>query len=116
MITLKGNKIVYEETYTGSRAGAREPAHKEQTLTAQEMVKLKRFIVEKNLLRSGSLRYPPGNAPYRYYDLTLKIRWRGRRSFIKVAGPVKSDKMKNSRLYQGSNSLLDYLMALINNG
>ncbi len=117
IITLKGNKIVYEETYSGFRASVGEPpVRKEHTLTAQEIVKLKRLIKENNLLRSGSLKYPTGNVPYRYYDLRVEVRLHGRRSLIKVSGPIKSDEMKNSRLYQTTDALLEYIRAIINKG
>ncbi len=117
IITLKGNKIVYEETYSGFRASEGEPpVRKEHTLTAQEISKLKQLIKAKNLLRSGSVKYPPGKVPYRYYDLTVKVRLHGRRSLIKVAGPIKSDEMKNSRLYQATDALLEYVRAIINKG
>lgn len=112
--TVIGNKIVYEETYGGYRAGKREPVHKEHTLTAQEISNLKSLIKEKNLLRSRSLAYPPANVPYTYYDLIDEVRWQGRRSWIKVSGPIKSDEMKNSRLYQDADALLEYVRAIIN--
>jgi len=116
IITLNGDKIVFEETYDGSKASKRTPAHKESTLTTQEISKLKRVIKEKNLLRSGSVKYPPGKVPYRYYDLTVKVRWQGRRSLIKISGPIKSDEMKNSRLYQATDALLEYVRAIIDKG
>ena len=116
VITLNGAKIVYEETHSGSRAGGKEPIYKEHTLTAQEIVELKRLINAKNLLRSRSSKYPPGNVLYRYYDLTVKVRWQGRRSLIKISGPITSDKMTNSRLYQDTDALLGYVKAMINKG
>src|SRR5258707_9258116 len=57
--TIRGNKIVYEETYGGEIASERQPVHKEYTLTAREMSTLKWLIKEKNLLQSRSETSPP---------------------------------------------------------
>jgi hypothetical protein len=114
--TLKGNKIVYEETFGGYRANKRERVHKEHILTTQEISNLKRLIKEKNFLRSRSLTYPPDNAPSTHYDLTEEVRWQGKRSLIKVSGPIKSDEMKNSRLYEDADALLELVRAMINKG
>jgi hypothetical protein len=115
--TVSGNKCVYEETYDGESVGGRQPVHKEYTLTAQEMSNLKRLIKIKNLLRSRSETSPPGNVPYTAYDLTEEVRWQGKRSLIKVSGPkesLNSDGMKNSRLYQDADALLEYIRATVN--
>ena len=114
---VSGNKCVYEEVYGGERAGERQPVHKEYTLTAQEMSNLKRLIKEKNLQRSRSETSPPGNAPYTYYDLTEEVRWQGKTALIKISGPstsLNSDEMKNSRLYQDADALLEYVRATVN--
>jgi hypothetical protein len=115
--TIRGNKIVYEETYGGERAGERQPVHKENTLTAHEMKSVKWLIKEKNLLRSRSETSPPGNVPYTSYDLTEEVRWHGQRSLIKVSGPTRSlhaDAMKGSQLYQDADALLEYVRAVVN--
>src|SRR2546423_1608801 len=59
--TIRGNKIVYIETYGGEIPSERLRLHKEYTFTAREMSTLKWLIKEKNLLRSRSETSPPGN-------------------------------------------------------
>ena len=115
--TIRGNKIVYEETYGGEIASVRQPVHKEYTLTSRETSTLKWLIKEKNLLQSRSGTSPPGNVPYIYYDLTEEVRWQGKRSLIKVSLPrtsLHSDAMKDSQLYQDADALLEDVRAVVN--
>jgi hypothetical protein len=115
--TIHGNKVVYKETYGGEIASERLPVHKEYTFAALEMKDLTWLIKEKNLLQSRSETSPPGNVPYTYYDLTEEVRWQGKRSLIKVSGPTRvlhSDAMKDSRLYQDADSLLEFVRAIVN--
>ena len=115
--TIRGNKIVYRETYGGEIPSERLRVHKEYTFTAQEMSNLKRLIKEKDLLRSRSETSPPGNLPYIYYDLTEEIRWQGKTSLIKVSGLNRSlnpDAMKDSQLYQDADALLEDVRAIVN--
>jgi hypothetical protein len=115
--TIRGNKIVYKETYGGEIASERLRVHKEYTFTAQEMSNLKRLIKEKDLLRSRSETSPPGNVPYIYFDLTEEVRWQGKRSLIKVSLPrtsLHSDAMKDSQLYQDADALLEDVRAVVN--
>jgi hypothetical protein len=115
--TVSGNRIVNEETYSGYGAGRRVPVHKEYVLTVREMSNLKRLIKEKNLLRSRSLTVPSGNAPDTSYTLTEKISWQGKTSLIEISGSIKSlqsEEMKNNRVYQDADALLEYIRAIIN--
>lgn len=115
--TIRGDKIDYKETYGGEIPSERLRVHKEYTFTAQEMKNLKRFIKERDLLRSRSETSPPGNVPYVYYDLTEEVRWQGKRSLIKVSGLNRSlnpDAMKDSQLYQDADGLLEYVRAAVN--
>jgi len=115
--TISGNEIVNEETYGGYRTTKRPTVHKEYVLTAQEIANLKRLIREKNLLRSRSLTSPPGNVARTSYDLIEEVRWQGKRSLIKVSGPIEwlnSDEIKNNRVYQDADSLLEYVKATVN--
>jgi hypothetical protein len=111
-ITLDGDRLVYDETHHGFHAGP--PVHKERTLTPQEVDELTRFIRERNLLRSGTSTYPPGNVPYTLYELKVEIRWRGKRSRLQVSGPTNSDAMTNSRLYKGTDELVEEMTVLAN--
>jgi hypothetical protein len=118
--TIRGNKVVYQQTHGGEIASERQPvpARKEYTFTAQEMKNLKRYIKERDLLRSRSETSPPGNVvPYAYYDLTEEIRWQGKKSLINASGlrrSLHSDAMKDSQLYQEADGLLEYVRAAVN--
>lgn len=115
--TIAGRKVVYEETYSGYRAGNRPPLHKEYSLTEHEVADLKHLIEQKRLLKSRSLISPFESGPGTSYDLTEEIKWQGQRSLIKVSGPLKSltaDEAGNNQLYQDADALLQYVRAAVN--
>ena len=116
--TVAGDKVVYDETYSGYRASARTPVHREYRFTEQEVANLTRIIQQKNLLRSRSFAAPADSGPpYTSYELTEEIWWQGKRSLIKVSGSMKSlnpNEKKNNRLYQEADALFEYVRAAVN--
>lgn len=97
---------------TGMRRGV--PVHKNFLLTDEEVLKLKRFVREKNLLVSGSSEYPAGNPPFVLYTLNAKVRLDGKQSQIKASGPSNSDALRNDKLYKKANALFEELMSILN--
>jgi hypothetical protein len=114
LITLVGETLVYEQTYSGARASSRSPIRKEFKLKGSEIGSLKSLIKEKNLLGSGGLKFKPLAGQFAYFELNIKITLKGIISTQELSGPRNTASIKEERVYQKSLALLQELYRLIN--
>lgn len=109
---IRGQRVVYEETYSGYRQNGRLPIHKEYVFTKEEIAKVKELIQQRDLLKSRSFVITPADAPYTSYELNEEIRWKGKQALINVSGPQKAlaeAETRNRRVYEDTNALLEYV-------
>src|SRR5438270_3796470 len=100
-ITINGNHLVYDQRYSGYRAGKREPVHKEAAIRNAEMIRLKALLREKRLLDSAAVMHAT-NGTGRYVEVTLNVRLGKRRASIKIAGMAKE--IEGEKLYQNGQT------------
>ena len=101
-ITINGNRLVYDQTYAGYRAGRRTPVHKEIDIKEEDVTKLKGLIKEKRLLESASLeRQTDGQG--RYSAIMLNVLTEKKKSPIKISGMTKE--IEGEKLYQNVQAL-----------
>lgn len=114
IITLVGDQLVYEQTYSGFGASKREPVRKEFELKGSEISRLKSLIKEKNLLGSGGLKFTPAGGQSAYFEMNIKITLKGIIATQELSGPRRAMNIKEERVYQKSVALLRELYRIIN--
>lgn len=114
IITLMGDNLVYEQTYSGARASSRSPVHREFKLKGNEISRLKSLIKEKNLLGSGGLKFTPAAGQFTYFEMNIKVTLKGIIATQELSGPRNAANIKEERVYQKSVALLRELYRLIN--
>ena len=113
LITLVGDNLVYEQTYSGSRASSRSPVRREFKLKGSEIGRLKSLIKEKNLLGSGGLKFKLLAGQLAYFEMNIKITLKGIIATQELSGPRNSANIKEERVYQKSVALLRELYGII---
>lgn len=113
-ISLAGNTLTYEQTYSGARASSRAPIRREFKLKGSEISRLKRLVKEKNLLGSGSLNFKPAAGQLTYFEMNIRITLKGIIATQELSGPRAAVNIKDERVYQKSTALLQELYRLIN--
>lgn len=111
-IKLEAETIVYDQTYSGRPAPGRKPIHKTFKLTAGEIKSLIEIIEQKELTASASKEFPAGQG-YLYFDLSLRILMKTRESVIKISGKPSAAGVKEDRLYQNADALLQAIFRII---
>ncbi|MBD0324782.1 MAG: hypothetical protein ICV68_00025 [Pyrinomonadaceae bacterium] len=113
-ISLAGNNLTYERTYSGARASSREAVRREFKLKGSEISRLKSLIKEKDLLGSGSLNFKPAAGQLTYFEMNIRITLKGIISTQELSGPRAAINIKDERVYQKAIALLQELYRLIN--
>jgi hypothetical protein len=113
-ITIRKNKIVYEETFSGYRSSSRQPVNKEFQISARDIEKLKRIIRANGLLKAGSVDYPKEGRGYTYFSIAIKLKLDGTESWVNLSGPANATKIKNEQPYKNSAALVKEVYRIIN--
>jgi hypothetical protein len=114
-ITLRGNALVYEQTYRGAGASRRKPVAKEFKLEAEDKKRLVRLITEKNLLVTDRVEHPATTSgPRRYFEVSVRLILSGKKGWITIKGPRDAVKLKDERLYKDTTALIEELYRIIN--
>ena len=113
-ITVSGNKIVYERTYSGARRNRIEPVRKEYKITDEEIKRLSKVVRDYDLLTSDSLEYPTTGGGFLYFEISLDVRAEGKQSQIKISGPSKAAGVRDGKLYKNTNALFEEIYRIIN--
>ena len=114
IITLVGDTLVYEQTYSGAGASSRAPVRREFKLKGSEIGSLKSLIKAKNLLGSGGLKFTPAAGQFTYFEMNIKITLKGIIAMQELSGPRNAANIKEERVYQKSMALLRELYRVIN--
>ncbi|MDX6692523.1 MAG: hypothetical protein QOF02_126 [Blastocatellia bacterium] len=113
-IRLEGDKLTYEQTYSGAGASKRKSEHLEFKLKSGEVERLKSLVKEQKLTGTGSLRFEPAAGQFNYFELNIKVTLRGIIATQELSGPRGAANIKDERVYQKSVALLRELYRLIN--
>jgi hypothetical protein len=113
-ITLKGQELLYEKSYTG-RGGSRSvPVRKSFRLRDEELEQLKKLVRDTELLKSDTLSAPEGESGMRrYFRIALNINLDGQKSYIEISGPRNATEIKEKRIFQKANTLLDAVYKIL---
>ena len=109
-ITVDGTSLVYDEAYTGFRAGARKPIHIERDLTADDLRRLEAIIDTNKLLKSKSVKYDAGQ-PGSYFMGSIDIKLRSSNSSIRLSGMTYE--IETEALYKKVQVLLDAIQNIV---
>jgi hypothetical protein len=114
-ITLKGEEIVYEKSYSGFRGGARSvPVKKSFKLKAEDIESLKKLVRENELLTSDSLLVAGAEGGVRrYFEIALAINLDGKRSAVEIKGPRSAASIKEQKIYQRAYALMEAVYKLL---
>lgn len=114
LITLAGDRLTYEQTFSGYRASSRTPVRREFKLKGSEIDRLKSLIKEKNLLGTGGLKFTPAPGQFTYFEMTIKVTLKGIIATQELSGPRNAANIKDERVYQKSMALMQELYRIIN--
>jgi hypothetical protein len=114
MITLVGDVLAYEQTFSGYGGASRAPVRREFKLKGSEIDRLKSLIKEKNLLGSGGLKFTPAAGQSTYFELTIKVTLKGIIATQELSGPRRAENIKQERVYQKSVALMQELYRIMN--
>ena len=103
-ITIKGNNLVYDRSYSGYGARKRKPTHQERKLTADEIDQLKQLIAKERLLVSSSTEQPTDGTG-RYFIVIMNLRVGKKKSAVKVSG--MTSRIEKEPLYKSAKALID---------
>lgn len=114
-ITLKGRELVYEKSYRGYNGGARSaPVKKSFTIKDEDVGRLKKIVLDNNLLTSDSLEVEGATGGVRqFFELALNINLGGKKSSIEVSAPRSATEIKDKPSYRNANALLDAVYTLL---
>jgi len=109
-ITVDGTNLVYDESYTGFRAGSRKPVHIERELRPEELARLEAIIDRNKLLKSRSVKYDTGQRGS-YFMGSIDIKVRSKSSSIRLAG--MTNLIEEEELYKKVRVLLDAIQNIV---
>lgn len=113
-ITLTGDNLVYEQTYSGFGASRRQPVRKEFKLKGSEISRLKSLVKEQDLTGSGGLKFTPAAGQFTYFEMVVRVTLKGIIATQELSGPRAAANIKEERVYRKSVALLQELYRLIN--
>ena len=112
-ITVDGDTIVWERTFTGRRR-ATPPSRKEFKLSAADKRSLLTLIRANNLLVTDSIELPHKSSNYRYFEISVEVTLDGKKGAISVSGMRTAVEVKAEKLYQNSMTLVKELYRVMN--
>lgn len=114
-INIKGRTLLYEKSYRGYRASKREAVKKSFQIKEADVLRLKSLIRDKGLLVSDSLAVAEEESGVRrYFAITLNINQDGKKSIITISGPSEAAAIKEKKIYQSADALLEAVYEIIN--
>jgi hypothetical protein len=114
-ITLKGRELLYEKSYSGFRGGARSaPVKKSFRVKDEDVELLKKLVRDNELLTSDTLAVEEASGGVRrYFEIELNVNQNGKKSSIEISGPRSASEIREKKLYQRADALLDALYKLL---
>ena len=109
-ITINGNRLVFDRSYSGYGASRRKPVHKEIDIKDEEITKLKALIASRSFLDSASLVLPT-DGPGRYSIIVLNVLADKKKFPITISGMAKQ--LEGEKLYQNVQALRDEIEAIV---
>jgi hypothetical protein len=113
-ITLAQDRIVYERTYYGMAGGRQKPVRKEFKLEDEDKRRLIELIRARKLLLTDSINYPLADSGIRrYFKIFVQLKLNAKKGEISIEGPTNAVKIKEQKLYQDSNALIEEIYKII---
>jgi hypothetical protein len=109
-ITVDGTNLVYDQSYTGFRAGSRKPVHIERELRPEDLARLEAIIDRNKLLKSHSVKHDTGQ-PGSYFMGSIDIKMRSKASSIRLSG--MTNLIQDEELYRKVQVLLDAIQNIV---
>jgi hypothetical protein len=113
-ITVSGNEIVYEKTYSGAGRNRTKPVRKEYKITDEEIKRLSKVVSDQDLPTSDSREYPAAGGGFLFFEISLHVRAEGKQSQIEISGPSKAAGVRDGKLFKKANALLEEIFRIIN--
>lgn len=113
-ITLAEDRIIYERTYFGMAGGRQKPVRKEFKLEDEDKRRLIELVRARKLLVTDSIKYPLADSGIRrYFKISVQLKLNAKKGEITIEGPTNAVKLKEQKLYQNSNALIEEIYAII---
>jgi hypothetical protein len=113
-ITLAQGRITYEVTYHGMARGRQKPVHKEFNLGDEDKRRLIELLRARKLLVTDSIKYPMAESGVRrYFKIFVQLKLNEKKGEINIEGPTNAVKIKEQKLYQNSNALIEEIYTII---
>jgi hypothetical protein len=113
-ITVEGDAIVWEQTFSGRRRGT-SPLRKEFKLPPAGKRDLLKLIRSNNLLVADSIELPQGaKRSFSYFEISVALTLGRKKGAIKISGPRTAVKVKEEKLYQNTLTLVKELYRIMN--
>lgn len=112
-ITVDGDTIVCERTFTGRRRST-APTRKEFKLSSADKRNLLTLIRSNNLLVTDSLKLPRKSSNFRYFEIEVELTLDGKTGAISISGMNTAVEVKEEKLYQNTMTLVKELYRVMN--
>ena len=112
-ITVTGDAIVWEKTFSGHRSRIPPPERKEFALSAADKSALLKVIESENLLVTDSIQLPEDPSSYSYFEISIGLALADKKGAIRINGPMSADKVKDEVLYQHTLALVKELYRIL---
>lgn len=113
-ITLAGEQIIYERTYSGMARNRQKPVRKEFKLGDEDKGRLIELIRARKLLVTDAIEYPlAGSGIIRYFAMSVHLTLSGKTGAISIKGPRNAVKIKEQKLYQNANALIEGIYGIL---
>ncbi len=111
-ITVEGDAVVWEQTFSGRRGGA-PSLRKEFKLSPADKENLLKLIGSNNLLVTDSIELPL-DPPVFYFKISVDLTLGEKKGAINISGPRTAVKVKEEKLYQKTLPLVKELYRIMN--
>lgn len=112
-ITVDGDTIVWERTFTGRRR-ATAPSRKEFKLSPADKRNLLTLIRANNLLVTDSIELPHKSSNFRYFEISVELTLDNKKGAITISGMRTAVEVKAEKLYQHTMTLVKELYRVMN--
>jgi hypothetical protein len=114
IITVKGDAIVWEQTFGGSNRRRPAPPRKVFKLSPTDKAKLLELITANDLLVTSAIELPLASANYNYFEIAVGLTVGGKKGLINISGLRTASRVKEEPLYQSTQTLLKELYRIMN--
>jgi hypothetical protein len=114
ILTVSGDKMIYQQSYQGAHVGSRAPVKKQYRLTNDQKRQLLALLNEKNLWVAKTISQPPEQKGIsRYFELRVRADLKGKQSSISIDGSRTDAALREVTVYKNAISLIDALYGVI---